>query len=81
MFEAPVFSTLQICRNMLEREPDFQTPGICNFLNKVIKAGLVSLLKKGSGKRSSFIEVEDLLQIMSLNTLPIAQSSSHGMNF
>lgn len=81
MFEAPVFSTLQICVNMLEREPDFLAPGIRNFLNKIIKAGLVSLPKKESGKRNSFIEVKELLQIMSLNMPPIAQSYSYGMNF
>lgn len=55
--------------------------GNSQFLNKVIKARWVSLLKKGSGKRSSFIEVEGLLQIMSWNTSPIAPSSSHEMNF
>lgn len=37
--------------------------------------------QKRKRKRSSFIEVEGLLQIMSWNTSPIAPSSSHEMNF
>lgn len=56
MFETPAFSTFQICGNMLEREPDFLASGIRNFLNKIIKAGLVSLPKKEAEKEIALLK-------------------------
>lgn len=68
LFETPVFTRPQIIDKMKEKENTCRDTTVRNLLNQTIGAGLVRMVKKGTGRKPAIFALEELLQIASGQT-------------
>ncbi len=68
IFESPIFTKPLIIKKMQQKEESIQTSTIRNLLNQITNSELITLSKKGSGRKPDLFQLHDLLLIASGET-------------